>query len=57
MKWDQTDSPEIPDRGETSTIPGLPSGDHTGSQYFWADRSIIDSTQTTQVASTSGLID
>jgi hypothetical protein len=26
-KWDQTESPEIPDRGEeTSEIPGLPSG-------------------------------
>ena len=25
-KWDQTGSPEIPDRGETSEIPGLPSG-------------------------------
>ena len=26
-KWYQTESPEIPDRGETSQIPGLPSGD------------------------------
>ena len=25
-KWDQTESSEIPDRGETSEIPGLPSG-------------------------------
>ena len=25
-KWDQTESPEIPDRGETSEIPDLPSG-------------------------------
>ena len=25
-KWDQTGSPEIPDKGETSEIPGLPSG-------------------------------
>ena len=25
-KWDQTESPEIPDRWETSEIPGLPSG-------------------------------
>ena len=25
-KWNHTDSPEIPDRGETSEIPGLPSG-------------------------------
>ena len=25
-KWDQTESPEILDRGETSEIPGLPSG-------------------------------
>ena len=26
-KWDQTDSsPELPDRGETSEIPGLHSG-------------------------------
>ena len=25
-KWDQRDSPEIPDRGETSEISGLPSG-------------------------------
>ena len=24
-KWDQTDSPEIPDKGETSQIPGFPS--------------------------------
>ena len=24
-KWDQTESPEIPDRWETSEIPGLPS--------------------------------
>ena len=28
-KWDQTENPEIPDRGETSEIPGLPSGEHT----------------------------
>ena len=26
-KWDQTESPEIPDREETSEIPGLPSGE------------------------------
>ena len=26
--WDQTGSPEIPDMGETSTPPGLPSGGH-----------------------------
>ena len=27
VKWNQNnDSPEIPDRGETSDIPGLPSG-------------------------------
>ena len=26
-QWDPTDSPEIPDRGETLEIPGLPSGD------------------------------
>ena len=26
-KWDQTDSPEIPDRGETSEISGLLSGE------------------------------
>ena len=26
-KWDQTDSPEIPDRGETSEIPQPPFGD------------------------------
>ena len=26
-KWDQTDSPEISDRGETSGIPGLTSGE------------------------------
>ena len=25
-KWDQSGSPEIPDREETSEIPGLPSG-------------------------------
>ena len=25
-KWNQNDSHEIPDRGETSDIPGLPSG-------------------------------
>ena len=25
-KWDQTESPEIPDRGETSEIPRLPFG-------------------------------
>ena len=25
-KWDPTDSPEIPDKGETSEMPGLPSG-------------------------------
>ena len=24
-KWDQTESPEFPDRGETSEMPGLPS--------------------------------
>ena len=29
-KWDQTGSPEIPDRGETSERkPGLPSGEAT----------------------------
>ena len=27
---ESNDSPEIPDRGETSDIPGLPSGDETG---------------------------
>ena len=26
-KWVQTDSPEIPDRRETSEISGLPSGE------------------------------
>ena len=26
---ESNDSPEIPDRGETSDIPGLPSGDVT----------------------------
>ena len=26
-KVESTDSPEIPDRGESSDIPGLPSGD------------------------------
>ena len=25
-KWDQTDSPEIPDRGRLQKSPGLPSG-------------------------------
>ena len=25
-KWDQTESPKIPARGETSEIPSLPSG-------------------------------
>ena len=25
-KWDQTGSPEVPERGETSDMPGLPSG-------------------------------
>ena len=25
-KWDQTDSPDIPDMGETTEIPNLPSG-------------------------------
>ena len=34
-KWDQTDSPEIPDRSETSENPGLPSGDiFTESKLF-----------------------
>ena len=27
---ESNDSPEIPDRGETSDIPGLPSGVQTG---------------------------
>ena len=27
-KVKSNDSPEIPDRGETSDIPGLPSGEH-----------------------------
>ena len=26
-KWDQTESPEIPDRKETSEISGFPSGE------------------------------
>ena len=30
VKWNQYDNPEIPDRGETSDIPGLPSGVLTG---------------------------
>ena len=30
---ESNDSPEIPDRGETSDIPGLPSGD-TSTQYI-----------------------
>ena len=29
-KVESNDSPEIPDRGETSDIQGLPSGDHLG---------------------------
>ena len=33
-KWDQTDSPEIPDRGVTSEMLGLPSGG-------WKKRNII----------------
>ena len=28
-KVESNDSPEIPDRGETSDIPGLPSGEPT----------------------------
>ena len=28
--WDQTDSPEIPERGQTSEVPGLPSGGGVG---------------------------
>ena len=33
---ESNDSPEIPDRGETSDIPGLPSGDlgHEKSEYL-----------------------
>ena len=27
---ESNDSPEIPDRGETSDIPGLPSGENEG---------------------------
>ena len=29
-KVESNDSPEIPDRGEKSDIPGLPSGDYAG---------------------------
>ena len=29
-KVESNDSPEIPDRGETSDIPGLPSGESAG---------------------------
>ena len=32
-KVESNDSPEIPDRGETSDIPGLPSGDLTGTAW------------------------
>ena len=32
-KWDQTDSPEIPDRRKTLEIPGLPSGDMAACMY------------------------
>ena len=31
-KWEQTDSPAIPDRGETSDIPSLPSGAKLGTK-------------------------
>ena len=32
-KWDQTGSREIPDRGETSESPGLPSGVGIGNRF------------------------
>ena len=34
---ESNDSPEIPDRGETSDIPGLPSGE-VGRQHQESDR-------------------
>ena len=33
-KVESNDSPEIPDRGETSDIPGLPSGGTKNSKWF-----------------------
>ena len=34
-KVESNDSPKIPDRGETSDIPGLPSGEHCGTALSW----------------------
>ena len=37
-KVESNDSPEIPDRGETSDIPGLPSGAVMGSGALWSSK-------------------
>ena len=34
-KVESNDSPDIPDRGETSDIPGLPGGGGVGTQRDW----------------------
>ena len=46
-KWEPKDSPEIPDRRETSDIPGLPSADvYTGLCAFsvWTEKKLVLST-------------
>ena len=39
-KWDQADGPEIPDRWETSEIPGLPSGGRISRALNWDKKGI-----------------
>ena len=47
-KVESNDSPEIPDRGETSDIPGLPSGGNLGNMnaYSGIEYSISDTQET-----------
>ena len=44
---ESNDSPEIPDRGETSDIPGLPSGIPSGHLWsvIWTVARMLDSSQ------------
>ena len=40
-KVESNDSPQIPDRGETSGIPGFPSGGGGGRGKFWQQKAQI----------------
>ena len=58
-KVESNDSPEIPDRGETSDIPGLPSGGMSWIkvlQYTSLERSQKDNVSTNSLKNTKSVL-